>query len=290
MKGLKRYLILPNPTKDIGHGVTKELVKSLQTLGGIIMFDDADADIARSLGCQTVSNCDAPPECLIVIGGDGTVIDAAKVAIHWNIPLVGVNMGHLGYLAEMEHNDLTWLGRLVKGDYTIAKRMMLSLKVHQTTGECTLLNRCALNEICLRADHATGIGDLTLEDNAGNKIRFRGDGLILATPSGSTAYSFSAGGPVIDPAIDAICVTPICPHSFFNRAMILGPNTVVDVANTSKKTPMQVSIDGRDALAVLPSERITVAMAKERLQMITFGDIPTFTTLRRKMELAEMKD
>ena len=283
MKGYTRFLIVPNEGRDVDFTITRGIIASILAHGATPILEDCENALALEIGIATISTCGVSPECLIVIGGDGTVIDAVMTALKWDIPLIGVNRGHLGFLAEADACDLSWIDRLCVGEFEMRERMLLSLNGHDDLG------RAALNEVCLSAGAGDGIADMLLTDNTGNEIKYRGDGLIVATPSGSTAYSFAAGGPVIDSSIDAICVTPLCPHSFFNRSMILGADTVITVRNTSHRRELLVKMDGRTVMTLKMEEEIQVMMASRKLKMITFGHIPTFTTFRRKLELVELK-
>jgi NAD+ kinase len=287
---MKEFLLIPNAGKDPNYAVTAEVTQRLKEMKGHVFFDERHSEIAARLNCPVVKTPSEELDCIVVIGGDGSVLDASVTALEYDIPLLGINLGRLGYLAELDTTDLSSLNKLFTGDYTTHARMTLAVEFCHTGQAPVGCERYALNEIAIT--HAThyGMADMTLTDNMGNHIRYRADGLLLATPSGSTAYSFSAGGPVIDPTLDAICVTPICPHSFFNRSMLLGPSAVITVTNTSKQDALYVSVDGRSTTPLESGEKITVRVGQKRLRMIHFGGIPTFTTLRHKMELAEMKE
>jgi NAD+ kinase len=284
MKGYSKFLILPNEIKDPDFVVTRIIVDEIHNLSAEAIFEDKHLALASQTCSATLSNCEEKPECVIVIGGDGTVLDSIVTALEWDIPFIGVNQGHLGFLAEADACDLSWITRLYNGQFELTERMLLSLNP-QLNAE-----KPALNEICLYAGAGEGIADMLLTDNTGNEIKYRGDGLIVATPSGSTAYSFSAGGPVVDSSLNVICVTPVCPHSFFNRTMILGSDAVIKVRNTSSRRELLIKIDGRTVGSLKKGEEIEVSQANRKLKVITFGHIPTFSTFRRKMELVELKD
>ncbi len=270
--------------------MTAAAVSRLLNAGGHVYIDGGDKELSSRLGCQVAAE-DLVPEAIIVIGGDGSVLDAARKAMELEVPLLGINMGRLGYLAELDATDLSELDSLLTGEYIETQRMTLCAEYIDKNGDVHAIPYLALNEVFLAHPNSYGIADMTLTDNTGNRIRYHGDGLLVATPSGSTAYSFSAGGPVVDPTMRAICVTPVCPHSFFNRAMVLSPDCHICVTNTSPKgESLYVTLDGREARELQRGESISVRAAKKNLRTISFGHLPTITTLRRKMELAEAKE
>ena len=287
---MTRFLLVTNAKKDPQYAVTRLVTERLLKNGGYVAFGTKQVEIAAHFGVDTAPETLDGFDAVIVIGGDGSVLDASVCAIQYDLPLLGINLGRLGYLAELETDELQALDRLFDSQYEIQDRMTLSLELLPNDRKSVVCERCALNEISVSHMGHNGIADMFLTDNMGNRIHYRGDGLLLATPSGSTAYSFSAGGPVIDPTLEAICVTPVCPHSFFNRSMLLGASAVITVENTTKNDSLYVSVDGRTAYELSQNEKIVVRRADRRLRMISFGKIPTFTSLRRKMELAELKE
>lgn len=290
MKALRRICLLPNRQKDPDLRVAREASRLLTDSGAEVFVVSPLSDEDCFSDCRMVPKVPAGLDCLVVIGGDGSILDASETALSERIPLLGVNLGHLGFLAELSPQELPLLTRLTRGEYRISSRMTLSLSLEKE-GKVTHCTRYSLNEIAITPKENFGMADLFLTDTDGNRIRYRGDGLIIATPSGSTAYSFSCGGPVIHSELAAICVTPICPHSFFNRAMLLPPDAVVRVTNNAKSgDELMVGIDGRNTYILESGDGIFVGRSDETLQMISFENHGTMNTLRQKMQDAELKE
>ncbi|MBO5294654.1 MAG: NAD(+)/NADH kinase, partial [Clostridia bacterium] len=184
-------------------------------------------------------------DLLIVLGGDGTILEAGRRAAQRDIPILGINLGRLGYMAELELSELEMLGRLFTGEYTLEERSMLRVELLNAAGE--MKSFChALNDAVISNGSVPRMIDLELSENGTVVTNYRADGLIIATPTGSTAYSMSAGGAVVDPAVPCFCVTPICPHSFGARPLIFSDSTVLEVRNVCAREKMlYLTVDGR---------------------------------------------
>ena len=289
MESICRIYLQVNFQKEHAAEVATQVAGILADAGATVYADDASS---RRISCKgVVQTQEIPPDtqAILVIGGDGSILDIAPMAMERDLPLIGVNLGRLGYLAEVAKGDIALLTRLVSGDYTLSERMTLSPAIVRVDGENTL-PEIAFNEVAITHENNLGLCDLLLTDSDGNRIRYRGDGLVIATPSGSTAYSFSCGGPVMHPDLSAICVTPICPHSFFNRSMIPSGDTEVTVECGGNSTKSYVSLDGRNTYLLHSGEKICVRRGDRRLKMITFEKHGMMNTLREKMQEAELKD
>ena len=229
------------------------------------------------------------PELILTLGGDGTVLAASEDAISRDVPLLGINMGRLGFLAELETDQLGRLDALFTGEYSVSSRMTLSVTADEGEGEFELPGY-PLNDVVFSHDREDGLALLSLCDQDGNVIDYHADGLILATPSGSTAYTLSAGGPIVDDAMDAICVTPVCPHSFFNRSVIFGPDAVLTVENRSPLgRDVTVSLDGKECLRLPFGGAVSVKRSDHPLKMLSLDRHAVLSTLNRKMQMADMK-
>ncbi len=166
-------------------------------------------------------------DVVLVVGGDGTIMHAAKQAAVYNKPVLGINAGRLGFLAGLEPEEAHLLKKLVSGDYEIENRMLLAL-TYEKDGE--QVTDYALNEVAVTRNGPARMMDITLTDTAyGGSFSYRADGLIVATPTGSTAYSLSAGGPVLDPSIQGLIVTPLCPFSLQARSLIFSPAHTLEI-------------------------------------------------------------
>ncbi|MBO6019652.1 MAG: NAD(+)/NADH kinase, partial [Clostridia bacterium] len=235
------------------------------------------------------SHADLNADLLFSIGGDGTILDTVPFVLDSGMPVVGINMGRLGFLAELETDQLNRLDALFSGDYTVAERMTLAVTADLGAGEFDLPGY-PLNDVVFSHDREDGLALLSLSDQDGNVIDYHADGLILATPSGSTAYTLSAGGPIIDDAMKAICVTPVCPHSFFNRSVVFGADSVLTVENRSPLgRDATVSLDGRERLRLPFGAAVTVKRSDRPLKMLSLDRHAVLSTLNRKMQMADMK-
>lgn len=274
---IKNALIVPNTNKDADFAVSAAVVARLSDVG-------INAYTPQGVGIGGATECDAfsaELELIIVIGGDGSVIDASEIAIERGLPLLGVNLGKVGYLSEVEPSELAVLDRLARGEYEINDRMLL-----EVDGTKNIRHRYAVNDIVLSHSDYLGIAELELSDSVGNRIGYRADGIIFATPQGSTAYSLSAGGPLIAHDVEGILVTPVCPHSFFNRSVMFNSTEVLTVRNCSRDS-LNISIDGRLGGSISTGEVCSVKRSDMHLRMITFSRNSMFSNLFRKMKIME---
>lgn len=290
MKQLKHIYLQVNFQKELAAPVSERVAETLSDAGAIVYADELCRQYVPGIRSLTTHEIPEDTDAILVIGGDGSILDIAPIAVTRNLPLLGVNLGRLGYLAEVSKDELHLLKRLLTGDYTLSERMSLAMTIIREDDE-RLLSGLAFNEVAITHENNLGLCDLLLTDSDRNRIRYRGDGLVIATPSGSTAYSFSCGGPVMHPDLSAICVTPICPHSFFNRSMILSGKTQISVeCGGDRETRLYVSLDGRNTYLLRAGETIHVCRGDYQLQMITFEKHGMMNTLREKMQDAEMKN
>ena len=288
MKPIGSILLRPNAKKDDGFAVSCETARYLVSRGATVVVPDAILPAFAGIAV-TPESAGTTPDLILSLGGDGTVLAASEDAIERGVPLLGINMGRLGFLAELETDQLNKLEALFTGEYTVTERMTLSVSADLGEGE-TVLPGYPLNDVVFSHDREDGLALLSLSDQAGNVIDYHADGLILATPSGSTAYTLSAGGPIVDDAMDAICVTPVCPHSFFNRSVIFGPDAVLTVENRSPLgRDVTVSLDGRERLRLPFGAVVTVKRSDHPLRMLSLDRHAVLSTLNRKMQMADMK-
>ena len=235
---MKKAVIITNINKDTDCFVTAAVASRLVSAGiqPIVKREYA------TLITETVAVYDEFPtdaDFIIVVGGDGSVIDASGYSVTYDIPLVAVNLGHVGYLAEVERDELHLLDRLATGEYSIDRKMLLSVEKNGERAKAL-----AVNDVVISHDSYLGISKMRVTDSHGNSIGYRADGVILSTPQGSTAYSLSSGGPILAHDIDSILLTPVCPHSLFNRSVIFAAGENITVTNEGD-SQLNISIDGR---------------------------------------------
>lgn len=221
-------------------------------------------------------------DLIITIGGDGTIIRYAKRAAFDDKPVLGINAGRVGYLANIEQNELSLLSKLKKKEYFVEKRMMLSVCICENGRKISEYN--ALNDAVITSGFISRIIDISAFLGR-DSISYRADGLIVSTPTGSTAYSMSAGGPIIDPLTECMCITPICSHSLSAKPILLGAdNTVKLKAFSKKRTDIYLTVDGRKVCSVKPYTDIYITKSKQFVKLIRLNDRSFYKTLSNKFK------
>lgn len=221
-------------------------------------------------------------DVIITIGGDGTIIRYAKRAAVDNKPILGINAGRVGYLADIEQNELHLISKLIKGDYRVENRMMLDVEFLEN-GK-TIGRYSALNDAVITSGFISRIIDISVAVGK-DAISYRADGLIVSTPTGSTAYSMSAGGPIIDPATENICITPICSHSLSAKPILMSADTTLTLKSYSKKrTEIYLTVDGRKVANVKPFSEIKITKSKNSVKLIRLSDRSFYKTMSVKFK------
>lgn len=258
-----------NMTRKNAYKVTLDVYNELKKLGASVLMSTeleeyfSDLDVSFLDESTAVAMCDI----MIAIGGDGTIIHAAHFAAEHNKPILGINAGRLGFLAGLEKEELSLLQNLFTGCYTTDKRMMLKVSRYENdelTSEHYCLNDCTVGRgVSLRLCEIEAMCD-------GRKINdYLADGLIIATPTGSTAYSLSAGGPVVDTAIESLILTPICTHSLFSRSMIFKPDSKISVSVKNPDVCLPVySCDGEIGISMTENTKIVIEKADRCTKII----------------------
>ena len=222
-------------------------------------------------------------DIIIVLGGDGTILEVARRAANRGTPILGINLGRLGYMAELEMSELDGLDALFTGNYTLDRRSML--RVELLSGN-ELRSFCyALNDAVISNGSVSRIVDLELLQGGKHVANYRADGLIIATPTGSTAYSMSAGGPIVDPTVSCMCVTPICPHSFAARPSIFSDRSVLEVKNICvREKVLYLTVDGRMNFEFYRNQTVRITKATMETGLIRFKKASFYQKLCKKMK------
>ncbi len=252
--------IVPNLTREKTLDVTKETVAILDKLNIDFYFN---ADFKKELSHEFtnvnfIDDLYSNVDLLIAIGGDGSYINTAKQAAIHKKPVLCINAGNLAFLAGLEGNELHLLENLLTGDFSRDKRMMLEVSVKNSDGE-NFLGYC-INDVAIARGSEIKLIDLDAFCDNRKINSYRADGVILSTPTGSTAYSWSAGGPVIDPDLQCITLTPICTHSPLNRSLVFNEKSVITVKSAKKNQKISVSADGGKSIEL--SEDFEVKIRK----------------------------
>ena len=224
-------------------------------------------------------------DAVIVLGGDGTILETARHAANAGVPVLGMNLGRLGYLAELEMTELDALDSIVKGEYSIDERSMLKVSI-KSEKKGIIYCGYALNDAVI--SNAPKLIDLELLDNGAAISSYRADGLIISTPTGSTAYSMSAGGAIVDPRLKCICITPICPHSLTSKPLIFPDTAEIEVVNcTRREKRVILTLDGRQFFDVYCGDTVHVVKAPFSAKLIRIKPESFYQTLRNKLNACD---
>ncbi len=248
-----------------------------------------EASLARNLGLNEWMESSLIPtkaDMIVVLGGDGTLISAARQVGEMEIPIMGVNLGSLGFLTEITLDGLyPALESYLRGDYKVSDRMMLEVTLLRDGKE--VCSHEALNDVVINKGAPAKIITLDASVNGSFLATFKADGLILASPTGSTGYSLSATGPIIDPSIDCILVTPICPHTLTNRPRVVAAERTISVTLDSMMENVMLTIDGQVGVTLTYKDEIMVRRAEHRTKLVMSSDTDYFEVLRNKLKWGE---
>lgn len=276
--------VLVNKTKDINLIVTNKLVNWLiEKKCNVIL----ERNIAKELNLEQLGYDEKDifkrAEYLIVLGGDGTILNVTRRQIPFVKPILGINFGHLGFITEVEKEFMfDALVKLLNNDFKVEKRMMLKAEIYRD--EQLIKELYSLNDICITKGTLSRIIELdTLVDDKVMET-YRGDGLIVSTPTGSTAYSLSAGGPIVYPELDVIVVTPICPHSLNSRSIIIGSNKTLVVRIVSENEGVCLTADGQLGLELERGDRVLITRAPYNAEFIKLYNRSFFEVLQKKLK------
>ncbi len=230
----------------------------------------------------THEEIDREAEMMIVLGGDGFMLDAARRGALSEIPILGINMGRVGYMTELEIDELDLLDRVFEGEYRVDERTMLQAEVRSRSGQ-NKFSSYALNEAAITNGSAARIVDLELSDGEELVYTYRADGLLVATPTGSTAYSLSAGGPIVDPKLSCFCVTPICPHSLLARPLVFPDTAELRIKNIcTREKVLHLTLDGRATFDLYFGDTVVVTKSNKTVKLIRIKEESFYTKIRMK--------
>lgn len=218
----------------------------------------------------------------VVLGGDGAMLDVARRAAPMGLPILGINMGRIGYMTELEMDELSLLDRVFRGDYSIDERTLLQAQVRSSTGQ-TKFTSFALNEAAITNGMAARIVDLQLSDGEEMIYTYRADGLVIATPTGSTAYSLSAGGPIVDPKLSCFCVTPICSHSLLARPLVFPDTAELRIKNIcNREKVLHLTMDGRTTADLYYGDTVYITKSEKTVKLLRLKEESFYSKIRMK--------
>lgn len=284
----KNIAIFPNAEYDRAYAYTKQAVRVLAENGiSSLLHEDArpffEADTAAPAFLSDPDAMIEKADMILVLGGDGTMINYSVRAAEKNKPAIGINLGHLGFLMALERTEIDQLCALASGAFQTETRMLLEAEI-ELDGKIIHKQRI-LNDIVIASGVRSKIAELSLSSDAGGTLAYRADGIIVATPTGSTAYSFSAGGPIIDPMAEIISVTPICTHSLLNRSVLLSADTAISVSGKTRDlcTDIHVTMDGKNGRLVPAEARIHIKRSPYTARIIKIGTNRFYDILETKL-------
>ncbi len=265
-------------------------------IGLVVKNDERAENKAKELEKRLGSQClvidvrrskssDLPDDlmCLIVLGGDGTFLSAARFIEHRHIPLMGVKFGEVGFLSETtEDNLFKALDLLLEGKYLIQKRSRLDIKVVRDGRQ--IIDVDVLNDAVINKSALSRLASCAVYIDAVYLTTYRADGLIVGTPTGSTAYSLAAGGPVVHPSVPSIILTPICPFTLTNRPLIIPDSARIEIRLEGSPENMVLTLDGQEGFEMDPGDRIFIKKSRNDIRMISFEDQSYFKVLKTRLK------
>ena len=277
---MNNFFIIANKQKDINLEITEQIRHHISRLGAVCnIYDQYDRD---------VSSIDIPEgtQCILVIGGDGTILAAARMLVGSNIPLLGINLGTLGFLADVNLADLSkTLDLLLQDQYQVENRIMLTAEVYKQGEKAATY--IALNDFNINRFGASRVIGLKVGINGSVIDRYRADGVIVCTPTGSTGYNLSAGGPIINPTCKNFVITPICTHSLTARSIVLAKEDIVTVEveqiRSNIKEEAIISFDGREGLSLFPGDQVKIYKSQEVTPFIKATEVSFVQILKEKL-------
>lgn len=276
--------IIANLEKDKKLEVTKRIIHWLREKQVNILYDE---ELSRELALTEASYCNEylfkNSDIIIVLGGDGTLLNVARQVSCQEVPLFGINLGHLGFLTEAEVSDMyICLEKMLEGDYRIEKRMMLEAFV-ENDDELTQ-NFIALNDIVISKGNFARLLSYRIFINNNFVDFYSADGVIVSSPTGSTAYSLSAGGPIVAPEVEVLLVTPICPHTLHSRSLLVSHKDLVRIeVCKNSNTDVIMTVDGQNGIKIKPGDIVTVKQSKYYANLVKLNNRSFFDVLRAKM-------
>ena len=285
---MKNITLMPNPYRDRSYQITRNAEQILKEAGAEVKIClpfhvDRNHELPRDLRLVPMEEALRDCEALVCFGGDGTILHAAHLVGARDIPMLGINTGSMGFMAELECDELGLLQNLVEDRYEIDSRMMLHVAVRRN-GRIIFEDNC-LNDACITKGAVARVIHLTMLCDGREALKFDGDGVTICTPTGSTAYSMSAGGPIVEPEAQNIIVTPICAHTMFSRSLVLSKNrTVVARVGRIGKRNAFLSVDGGKAFRLNADDEVVITVSKRVTKLLRVKDNSFYSVLYKKFQ------
>jgi NAD+ kinase len=286
-KAIQTIGILSRPRREQLSGVVPSLLKWLEKRGIKTVFDEETAAaLPAGANGQARAAVAGASQLLLVLGGDGTILAAARLAAPRRIPILPINMGSLGFLTSFTLDELyPALEDTLAGKSSVSQRVMLHAELVREGS--VIESQSALNDVVIHKGALARMIQLELNINSDFVCRYRADGLIVSSPTGSTAYSLSAGGPIVHPAVEAFIITPICPHMLTDRPVVVRDYCQLEIKMNGDAESVYLTLDGQKGVPLESTDILRVERAKEHLQLIQPPKKPYFEILRNKLKWGE---
>lgn len=267
----------------------RELAAALRARRRTVVIEEETAALLADDTAPAVTRDELGRRCdlAIVVGGDGTMLHAARSLVDHDVPLVGINLGHLGFLTDIPPSLMTEsLDQILAGDFTVEERILLSASIWRGGEEIVTCD--ALNDLVLHKWGSARMIELETSIDERFLNVFRSDGIIVSTPTGSTAYALSAGGPLVSPTLNALLIVPVCPHTMSNRPLVIDGNAQIDVVvSDQRRDHAQLTSDGQVSFALQAGDRVRIARKPNRIRLIHPAQHDHYDVLRAKLRWAE---
>lgn len=285
---MKKVILTPNPYRDKNFQTVRAAAQILKDSGVeakvCLPFEvDRTYELPKDLHFSRLDRELPTSSAVVCFGGDGTILHMAKAATRQGVPILGVNIGTMGFMAELESSELSQLSRLANDDYTIDNRMMLDVTVHRDRD--IIFHDICLNDCVITKGAVARIVHLCVKCDGVQAMEFGGDGVILATPTGSTAYSLSAGGPIVEPEAHSILITPICAHDVASRTIVASDQRVikVELVRNSRRNAF-LSVDGGKALRMNMGDVATICKSALSTKLIRLKERSFYDVVNMKFK------
>ena len=282
---IMKVVIMPNLTRQNAYETMIKLCESLDILNIEYAFLPEDDSVNEFPEGKIITAKELPynADVLITIGGDGTMIRAAMSVLDYEIPLLGINAGNLAYLMGLEADEMILLNKLISEDYNVEERLVLQVDIFNENDNHVLTDFC-INEVVLARGAEIKLTQFDLFCDNRFINRYNADGLIISTPTGSTAYNLASGGPIVDPRVDCMILSPICPHSLVERTVIFNSDSVFRIENPDCSIKSLLSCDGRDSIVFDRNYKAIIKKADKKVKLIRLKDDTFMEILHKKMK------
>lgn len=286
---MKNIILTPNPYRDKNFATVREAMEVLKSAGANVRlclpFDvDSNYDLPKDLRFHKLDREMGNTDAVICFGGDGTILHMAKTATRRGLPILGVNIGTMGFMAELESTELDKLTRLVTGEFSLDKRMMLDVTVQRDRD--IIFHDICLNDVAITKGAVARTVHLSVQCDGVQAMECSGDGVIISTPTGSTAYNLSAGGPIVEPEAKNIIITPICAHDFGTRCIVASDKRVIttQIVRNARRNAF-LSVDGGKALRLNMGDLAVIKKSNLETKLIRLKERSFFDVVNTKFKI-----